>query len=539
MSTYLELFPNTFLEDIVRNRCVPFIGAGFSKNADLPHDKNMPDWKELAKSIEEDLPGSYDHYNPIDILSAFQYEYDRTKLIEKLSEFLHIDGVEPSETHKAFCRLNFEHVVTSNFDFLLEKGYEIVHKNCRPLLGEGQLSINRRSGSVDLVKFHGDLNHPESLVLVEEDYDLYLSHFPLLATYLTNILISNTAWFIGYSLEDPDFRQIWQLIGDRLGSLKRTAYTVLVNAPKHVVDRFERRNVKVINIPGSNKDYPIILNDIFSELYDYWTQKLPEYSTITDEESRRELSLASNSLSRLCFFDVSIDYLSFYRSYIFPIAEAYGLTPVFLDDILTPGDNISAKISSLFNRSSVIVLDLSMQNLSRQIGLLADENLQNKNILIVSDVELSDLPIDARYVRFYKRREEIFKDSANIAELFDEWFFDISQDLKPAFFNEPRNLLEKDEFRSAVVAAITLLEQTLRDELEMDLESSEKHKIYSMRKLVEEAIQYQIIPADMRQQLFSWLNVRNRIVHSNYAPRRSTALRIVEGIYDILNKNAT
>lgn len=41
---YIDSFPKPFLEDLINNRCLPFIGAGFSKNADIPKGKRMLDW---------------------------------------------------------------------------------------------------------------------------------------------------------------------------------------------------------------------------------------------------------------------------------------------------------------------------------------------------------------------------------------------------------------------------------------------------------------------------------------------------------------
>jgi len=38
---YIDTFPKPFLKDLVNNRCLPFIGAGFSKNADIPKDKKL------------------------------------------------------------------------------------------------------------------------------------------------------------------------------------------------------------------------------------------------------------------------------------------------------------------------------------------------------------------------------------------------------------------------------------------------------------------------------------------------------------------
>jgi len=54
---------------------------------------------------------------------------------------------------------------------------------------------------------HGDIRHPKRLVVTEPDYDDFLTNYPLIATYLSNLLITKTAVFIGYSLDDPDFRK--------------------------------------------------------------------------------------------------------------------------------------------------------------------------------------------------------------------------------------------------------------------------------------------------------------------------------------------
>ena len=54
----------------------------------------------------------------------------------------------------------------------------------------------------------------------------FLPAIPLLATYLANQLITKTAVFVGYSLDDPDFRQIWHIVSDRLGRSRRMAYTL-------------------------------------------------------------------------------------------------------------------------------------------------------------------------------------------------------------------------------------------------------------------------------------------------------------------------
>jgi hypothetical protein len=113
------------------------------------------------------------------------------------------------------------------------------------------------------------------------------SRTPLLATYLANQLITKTAVFIGYSLEDPDFRQIWHVVSDRLGRTRRKAYAIAVNARPADVARYERRGVKVINLPGTREKYGDVLAATLRELREYLRDNVISVSKVTEEERTR------------------------------------------------------------------------------------------------------------------------------------------------------------------------------------------------------------------------------------------------------------
>jgi hypothetical protein len=68
---YIEKIPKSLLDDITSNRCIPFIGAGFSKNAKSAHNIHIPDWNGLGRKAAEYF--STDEYeNPIESLSQLQ-----------------------------------------------------------------------------------------------------------------------------------------------------------------------------------------------------------------------------------------------------------------------------------------------------------------------------------------------------------------------------------------------------------------------------------------------------------------------------------
>ena len=141
---------------------------------------------------------------------------------------------------------------------------------------------------------------------------------------------------IGYSLDDPDFRQIWHIVSDRLGRTRRKAYTIAVNARPADVARYERRGVKVINLPGTREKYGEILAATFRELREYMRDKVITVSKVTEEAPLRELLLPRDATTRLCFFSLPLELLPFYRERVFPVVEEAGFVPVTADDVVTP-----------------------------------------------------------------------------------------------------------------------------------------------------------------------------------------------------------
>ena len=212
---YVSYFPKPVLDDLVTGRWLPVIGAGRSLNAVVPPGKKMPLWDSLSKLLSDELT-DFAPISILDAISAFEHEFGRTRLIERLSDLLLVRDAQPGSAHKEFCTIPFDIVCTTNFDFLLERQYDLTPLYVYPVVDEEQLSVNSGNARTLLLKLHGDLRHPSRLIVTEGDYDGFLTSYPLLATYLSNQLITKTAVFIGYSLEDPDFRQIWRVVSDRL-----------------------------------------------------------------------------------------------------------------------------------------------------------------------------------------------------------------------------------------------------------------------------------------------------------------------------------
>lgn len=528
--TYLKYFPIPFLEDLIRGQVIPFIGAGFSRNADIPKGKEMPDWNTLGELVAKNLPTDYDYSNPVEAISTYEQEYSRTKLIETFNELLLTGIIKPGKAHVAFSKIPFELVCTTNFDFLIEKAYEQSNIYCRPIIDEEHLAINTANRKdVSLLKIHGDLHHAKRLIATEEDYDGFLNRYPMLATFLANLLISKTCFFVGYSLDDPDFRQVWQLIKDRLGKLRRQAFVLSVGASRQSIQKYERRGVKVINIPtNSKKSYAEVLEAVFIELKDFWSKELPNYSNVTDESTKIQLSLDTEDYSRICYFSLPFRYVSFYKKYIFPIVQNYNFVPITVDELVQPTENILASISSLIDKASIIVIDISTDSTKNELGMILSRKRDGNNIIIINDQD-NNVPSDIQYRPILVRPEDFIEDVDDFISRFEKHFSEIALTIQDKITTEARRLFDKHENAAAVISAVTLFEDVLRNKLDKDYE--QRNSLFSLSKLLNLAVTKQLIQQEQISELKEWIIIRNRLVHTTDRHiSRNLARRIIDSI---------
>lgn len=506
---YIKDVPRALLDDFVYSRVIPMVGAGFSKNATLPLGHTMPDWNQLGKDIGEYIP-DYEFTNAIDALSLFESQFSRVKLIELLSNALRINDIKPGSAHRSFCNLFFDTICTTNFDFLLE---HTLQESLRPhsiIVSEDRLSINTQE-ETKLIKLHGDFNHPERMVITEKDFDTFLEKNKVLATYIANIFITKTLLLVGYSFEDIDTRSIWAIIQGRLGALARPAYTVLVNASPIEVSRFERRNIKVINLKGQKSNYPSILNDFFTELKQYIDANTPKKITTTSERAKSEFKLPKEN-KRLCFVSASYSRISFVKDLVYPILEKNGITPISTSEIIMPGDSWIQKSEALINEASMVIVDVSGNSEAVKWELVNVRNMQ-KQLIIIADVDLTPwLPDSLSFLPYLKY--STYGDNQNFLKDLEHHISTMVDNTTNTLFTEPDRLLQKKEYDAAVVSVFRLLEMKLRDI--QFLQSSDLYRTYSVSqqlKVLNSQVNDASFPLHLVERVREYLLVRNQLVH--------------------------
>ena len=199
---------------------VLFIGAGTSVDAGIPLWKNAIE--EIATKLHIDSTKT-------DVLVVPQYYYNArgkkeyTQLMREI--FKYGEKLETKEVHKKIMQFDADTIITTNYDHLLEKAAEENNVFMNVVAKDADLPY-RKAGK-ELIKMHGDFEH-DNFVLKEDDYLHYHANFKLIENYVKSLIGIQTVLFIGYSLNDPDVKQIFSWVKEILGEDFQRAY--LINA---------------------------------------------------------------------------------------------------------------------------------------------------------------------------------------------------------------------------------------------------------------------------------------------------------------------
>ena len=526
---YLRKIPKPLLDDLVSGRWIPIVGAGLSRNAIFPTGRTMPLWNELGSIVAEDLQG-YDHISPIDSISSYEHEFGRPRLIEKLADALGIGVAQPGGVHEAFCHIPFDIVCTTNFDTLLEQQYERLSRSCTPLIGEDQLSVNVSNSLVTLLKLHGDLNHSDRLITTENDYDTFLQRYPIIATYLANLLITRTVVLIGYSLDDPDFRQVWQIVGERLGKARRHAYALCVGAQSTEVTRFERRGVKAINVSPNRNKYGEALRETFHELTRYWLETIVSRSKIVEEGPLQQLYLPDGATTRLCYFVLPLSAWSFYRYQVFPFIREMGLVPVTEGDVVTPPGSVLAKQEVLLRQASFVVIDASDEYSPADTRMAVARSKKNAVLVVLEEGAI--VPFNMQDTAIIRRPELTAVEIPHFLSELERWLQGPLEQIELKLAQEARRLFDIGQYKAAVISAITYFETKLRERL--DLSTDRRERIPSLRKMLEIAKRNDRLHRFEIQQVLNWLKIRNEVVHRDSPVSKDKSHEIINGVEEII-----
>ncbi len=238
MEQYLEESKKIIKNSSKNNKLIIFVGAGVSANSGIPV------WSNVIKKIKDKIDISDEENNFTKIAQYYYNSRGKKEYYEFLESELNVDA-NPNIIHDKLLELNPYHIITTNYDDLIEKEarrkgmfYDVVSKDS---------DLPYTPNNKMLIKMHGDFNN-KNIVFKEDDYLSYSQNFKLIETYIKSLFSTHTIMFVGYSLSDPDVQYIFQWVKDILGEDLPRPYFLKIDGEEFDINEYQYYKNKGINI---------------------------------------------------------------------------------------------------------------------------------------------------------------------------------------------------------------------------------------------------------------------------------------------------
>lgn len=208
----------TIRKAIENNKLAVFVGSAVS------FDSNLPSWGELIGLMKSalELPRTDDY---LKIAEHYYLQYGRNTYYSKINDFFPSES-KPNKLHELILSLKPQHIITTNWDDLLEKSISTNGDLYFTVADDHELASSPSSQL--LVKMHGDLMH-RNIVFKESDYLSYTDKFPLIENFIKSLFSTHVVIFVGYSISDYNLNQILSWIRNRTQDAP-PAFTILTES---------------------------------------------------------------------------------------------------------------------------------------------------------------------------------------------------------------------------------------------------------------------------------------------------------------------
>lgn len=246
---YYDSLPNELVSALLSQKCVLFAGSGVSTRCLGLGRKPLPKWDEFLsgytdwqlqnKKISE---GLYSELHALirqgkNLIAA--QELIETSGSQDISNYLNKTfeplSIVPSVLHEIVVSIPFSCILTSNYDNLFEQAFFCRYKRLPKVFTNADIEKGNLPSDQDfyILKLHGDIGDPSSIVLSHKSYANILYNSPSYRQLIERIFFEYTILFIGYGGNDPDIEAIYdkmissQITGQRMHFMlaKKDKYT--------------------------------------------------------------------------------------------------------------------------------------------------------------------------------------------------------------------------------------------------------------------------------------------------------------------------
>ena len=226
-----------------QGRLVVFVGAGVSANSGVPL------WSTLINEMKNECNLS----NEADYLKIAQLYKDargEKEFMDKVKGVLKYNKVIPNDIHKDILALNPCHIITTNYDNLLEQEIQNEFKQYAVIREDRDLPNMLYANSV--IKMHGDFD-TNNIVLTESDYHNYSKTFPLIRSFIISLFASKLVVFVGFSFADLNLKIILNDVHSVLKDSMQKAYLITDEKPDFLTMKYyENKGINIVYLDDND-----------------------------------------------------------------------------------------------------------------------------------------------------------------------------------------------------------------------------------------------------------------------------------------------
>lgn len=217
MAFEISQIPEELLEYLKNKNCSLFVGAGLSISSGFPTwPKMLEELIKVMGTLPYDTSSQKADYEKM-LTDSNKYlmiaEDLKSLLGKKFNEYLEKrfadPSLKPNHNHQFITEIDFQFIITTNYDKLLEKAYAYP-KQLFPAVLTNTMSRDIAykiwNKEFFIVKAHGDVNiRKDEIIMTEKDYRDIMFKNPGFQSALQVMFSTKSIIFVGTSFTDPDF----------------------------------------------------------------------------------------------------------------------------------------------------------------------------------------------------------------------------------------------------------------------------------------------------------------------------------------------
>ena len=163
-----------------------------------------------------------------DIALIYEKTYSRHQLEALVSSKVSDPKIKSSHLHQIISLLPVD-IITTNYDTLIEDNYNEIFEaaGCNVIVDDPDIPGSKEG--ITIIKMHGSIGHDQTwrrLTITSDDYKRFLKEHKLIVSHLQTFF-SKSILFLGYSLGDSDFREIYQEVRSYLDKFSPQSYVLM------------------------------------------------------------------------------------------------------------------------------------------------------------------------------------------------------------------------------------------------------------------------------------------------------------------------